>query len=350
MDNLDDILENGTPEEIEAALADVDLDGDTLFGDEDGSEVSEPVVDTKEEPAAEAEAEQEQSKEQAETDVKPESSSEASEQKGDVPEGFVEIDGKYYVEATDITSKNGQHSLPYDVLVKARQRAADAEAASQRIADEKAELESKYEETKQLAELHSSQLKEAGIDARKLPKQMLEDPELLARIKEEYPDLGEMVGALAEQLREHNANKQASQEPQKQEEPASDNSLQTAFESSKHLKSWRDNDSDKWEMAQVIDEKLASDPSFKNKSVAERFAEVEKRVQSAFGEQHKPKPSEVPSAAIPNSPTDLGSQASDLSANASLLDKDAATMTDEMSNMTEAQIDALLSEASDVLF
>ena len=282
MDNLDDILENGTPEEIEAALADVDLDGDTLFGDEDGSEVSEPVVDTKEEPAAEAEAEQEQSKEQAETDVKPESSSEASEQKGDVPEGFVEIDGKYYVEATDITSKNGQHSLPYDVLVKARQRAADAEAASQRIADEKAELESKYEETKQLAELHSSQLKEAGIDARKLPKQMLEDPELLARIKEEYPDLGEMVGALAEQLREHNANKQASQEPQKQEEPESDNSVQSAFESSKHLKLWRDNDSDKWEMAQVIDEKLASDPSFKNKSVAERFAEVEKRVQSAF--------------------------------------------------------------------
>ncbi|URQ87728.1 hypothetical protein J8Z28_07765 [Pseudoalteromonas sp. SCSIO 43088] len=345
MDNLDDILENGTPEEIEAALAEVDIDGDTLFGGEDGSEKSEPVVDTKEAPAAEAEAEQDESKAQAETDVKPESSTEASEQKGDAPEGYVEIDGKYYVEATDVKSKNGQHSLPYDVLAQARKRAADAEAERQRLADEKAELESKYEETKQLAELHSSQLKDAGIDARKLPKQMLEDPELMERIKEEYPELGEMVSALAEQVRSHNASQQ-----QAQVTANAGNELTTAFESSQHLKSWRDSDADKWEMAQVIDEKLANDPSFKNKSVAERFAEVEKRVQSAFGEQYKPKPSGVPTAAIPNSPTDLGSQASDLSANAGLLDKDAATMTDEMSNMTEAQIADLLSEASEFLY
>lgn len=341
VDELDEILASGDDEAIAQAFADLDIDGDTLFGDEDGEK---PVVDT-EEKAPAVEPEQEKTSEKpAETDVKPESSTDA----GEVPEGYVEIDGKYYVEATDVSSKNGQHSLPYDVLTQARERAAAAEAEREKLANEKAELESQFAETKRVAELHSSQLKDAGMDPRKLPGEMLKDPELMERIKDEYPELGELVSELANQIQQYGGNNNQQPKPQ-QQEPVAHDDVQTAFEQSKHLKNWRSSDVDKWEMAQVIDNKLANDPSFASKSVAERFNEVEKRVQSAFGEQHKPKPSDTNAAPIPNTPTDIGSQANDMSANANLLDKDAGTITEEMAGMSEAQVEALLESASDYL-
>lgn len=335
VDELDEILANGTDEEIEAALAGLDIEGGTLFGDEDGEEA--PVVDTKADAPA-PEPKQEVSETPAKTDVEGESST----KEGEAPEVFVEIDGEYYVKATDVSSKNGQHSLPYDVLVQTRERAAAAEAERERLAAEKAELESQFAESKRVAELHSSQLKEAGIDPRKLPGEMLKDPELMNRIKDEYPELGELVSELANQIQQY-GNKS-----QPQEAPAQ-NDVQVAFEQSQHLKQWMNSDADKWDMARLIDDKLAKDPSFANKPVAERFKEVEKRVQSAFGEQHKPKPSNANSAPIPNTPTDLGSQANDSSANANLLDKDAGTITDQMASMTEAQIEAMLESASDFL-
>lgn len=337
VDDLNEILANGTDEEIEAALAELDIDGETLFGSEDGDK---PVVDTKEEAPA-VEPKQDNSEEPAKTDVEAESSTEA----GKAPEGFVEIDGKYYVEATDVSSKNGQHSLPYEVLAQARERASAAEAERERLANEKAELESQFAETKRVAELHSTQLKEAGMDPRKLPGEMLKDPELMERIKDEYPELGELVSELASQIQQYGQKNQptpAAQEP-------SANEVQSAFEQSQHLKQWMQNDIDKWDMAKIIDDKLTNDPSFANKSVAERFKEVEKRVQSAFGEQHKPKPSDSNSAPIPNTPTDVGVQASDLNASAGLLEKDAATIAAEMEGMTEQQIDAMLESASDFL-
>ncbi|WP_197101756.1 hypothetical protein [Pseudoalteromonas sp. NZS71_1] len=339
VDELDEILANGTDEEIEAALAGLDIDGDMLFGGEDGEK--EPVVEIKQEAPA-AEPKQEVSETPAKTDVEGESST----KEGEAPEGFVEIDGEYYVKATGVSSKNGQHSLPYDVLVQTRERVAAAEAESQRIAAEKAELESQFAESKRVAELHSSQLKEAGIDPRKLPGEMLKDPELMKRIKDEYPELGELVSELANQIQQYGGKNQPQPAPQ---QPTSQNEVQDAFSNSQHLKQWMESDVDKWDMAKVIDDKLAKDPSFANKSVAERFKEVEKRVQSAFGEQHKPKPSNANSAPIPNTPTDVGTQASDLSANANLLDKDAATITAEMEGMTEAQIEAMLESASDFL-
>jgi hypothetical protein len=334
---LDEILASGDDAAIEEALAKFDVDGEMLFGGEDGGKA--PAVETNES-AQETKPEQDNSETPTKTDVEGESST----KEGEAPEGFVEIDGEYYVKATDVSSKNGQHSLPYDVLVQTRERAAAAEAERERLANEKAELESQFEETKRVAELHSSQLKEAGMDPRKLPGEMLKDPELMERIKDEYPELGELVSELANQIQQYGTKSQ----PEPQQAP-SQNEVQDAFANSQHLKQWQQNDVDKWDMAKVIDDKLAKDPSFANKSVAERFKEVEKRVQSAFGEQHKPKPSNTSSAPIPNTPTDIGSQANDLNANANLLNKDAATITAEMDGMSEAQIEALLEGASDFL-
>lgn len=340
VDELDEILATGTDEEIEAAFAKLDIDGDTLFGNEDGEEA--PVVEAKVE-VPHVDSEPKQESKPTEIDVEAAPSAEEGKQ-GDVPEGYVEIDGKYYVEATDVSSKNGQHSLPYDVLVQTRERAAAAEAEREALAREKAELESQFAETKRVAELHSTQLKEAGMDPRKLPGEMLKDPELMNRIKDEYPELGELVSELASQIQQYGAKSQ----PEPQQAPTQ-NEVQDAFANSQHLKQWMENDVDKWDMAKLIDEKLTNDPSFANKSVAERFKEVEKRVQSAFGEQHKPKPSDSTAAPIPNTPTDVGSQANDLNSQSNLLDKDAGTITAEMASMTEAQVEALLESASDFL-
>ena len=124
VDELDEILANGTDEEIEAALAGLDIDGDTLFGNEDGEEA--PVVEAKVE-VPHVDSKPKQESKPTETDVEAAPSAEEGKQ-GEAPEGFVEIDGEYYVKATDVSSKNGQHSLPYDVLVQTRERAAAAEA------------------------------------------------------------------------------------------------------------------------------------------------------------------------------------------------------------------------------
>lgn len=334
-DELEAILANGTDEEIEAALAGLDIEGSDLFGGEDGEE---PVV------SAEKEAKPEQEPE-SETPNKQDVEADSSTNKGEAPEGYVEIDGEYYVKATDVSSKNGQHSLPYEVLVQTRAAAAEAAAEAQRVASEKAELENQLAETKRVAELHSSQLKEAGMDPRKLPGEMLKDPELMERIKDEYPELGEMVSELANQIQQYNTPKPAV----KTEDAPQANPVQDAFNNSEHLKQWQANDADKWDMAKVIDDKLSNDPLYKNKSVAERFQEVERRVQKAFGEEHKTKSVSADSAPIPNTPTDLGTQGSDSSANAGFLEKDAATMTAEMDGMTEAQIEAMLESASDFL-
>ena len=66
VDELDEILANGTDEEIEAALAELDIDGGTLFGGEDGEEA--PAVDTKEQ-TPEVAPKQESSETPAKTDV-----------------------------------------------------------------------------------------------------------------------------------------------------------------------------------------------------------------------------------------------------------------------------------------
>lgn len=337
--DINDILDNGTEEEINALLESDDFDVD-LFDSEDGEKETPVVTDDKE--AAPANSEQNK------TDVQADSSTDASD-KQEVPAGFVEIDGKLYVEATDVSSKDGKHSLPYDVLVQARERAKLAEEAAQKEAQEKADLKAQLEETKRAAELHSEQLKEAGMDPRKLPEQMLKDPELMDRIKEEYPELGEIVSVLASKIDQFNGAKPDTTTKQEDTKPGEDE-FQTAFDSSQHLKSWRKSDPDKWDMAAVIDNQLANDPSFRNKPIAERFAEVEKRVNAAFGAEHQQKPANASLGdAIPNSPTDLGTQASDRSASASLATKDAATIADEMAGMTEAQIEALLEGASDFI-
>ena len=339
MDDFDDILASGDEAAIEAALESLDGGFDMLF-DEDHAESSvtsegvAPVIAPEVEQAKPEDTQAPVVEANSETDVEDTDSSPAQEA----------------AQETQIESKNGKHLLPYGVLSASREETAKAKDALQEAATENETLKQQLAERERQLALHGEQLKGAGVDPKLLPEHMLRDPEFMAKLKEDYPDIGDVVSALAAQV-------QSSKKVELQTTEA--DPLEVAFAETEHLQSWRDNDLDRWQLAKQIDDRLAGDPSFEQKTITERFTEVERRVMSAFGDQAQAEvidnkiitPVVKPSLAapIPNSPTDIGSQGNDSNPNTQLLDQDAATMTAQMNGMSEAAIEALLEDAADFL-
>jgi hypothetical protein len=339
--DFDEILASGDEAAIEAALAEMETSGDVLFSEEDdeAAPVEAPAVV---EPVAENDVATTESS-PADTTVK--------------QPGVREIDGKLYAEISAdnavIQSKNGKHHVPYDVLANARQETMSTKAQLDELTQANSKLQASFDETKRVSELYSKQLGDAGLDPELLPEQMLKDPALMAQIKEDYPQIGELVSALASQLEQRSAQAAVTQAPQAQAPVVAD-PLRAAFEQTAHLKAWQADDVDRWEFAQKVDSRLAEDPSFESKPLAERLAEVERRTMAAFGDElpalaEKQSPSINPKAPIPNTPTDIGHQGSDTNPHAHILEQDAGSMTTQMESMTEAQIEALLSDASNFL-
>lgn len=354
-DKFDEVMENGTDEEIEAAIAEMELSGNDLFGDDDEEE--ELPAEQKQEVIVEKAPTENDVTEAA--DKPAEAVPESSPAEDAAPTNFIEKDGKYFIEVSKdnagLGSKNGKHQLPYELLVGARGEAAEIKAQLEEQRRLNAELQNGFDESKRVSELYSKQLGAAGLDPELLPEQMLNDPKLMAQIKEDYPQIGELVSALASKLQQAPA-----QQVPEQATTVSQNPVEDAFNQSANLKNWQTGDADRWEMAKLIDSTLAKDPSFDNKTPSERFLEVEKRVMNAFGDElpqaaaQQPAaktatPEQQKSAPIPNTPTDIGHQGNDLNPNANLLDQDAGTMSVSMESMTDAQIEELLEGASNFL-
>ena len=336
--NFDEVMNNGTDEEIEAAIAEMELSSGDLFGEE-----AEETPEQKQEVTVD--------KTSTEHDVVKSEPSPAEEAKT----GVFEKDGKFFVEVSKdnagLESKNGKHNLPYALLEGARGEATSYKAQLEEQQRVNAELQTGLDDSKRMSELYSKQLGEAGLDPQLLPEQMLNDPKLMAQIKEDYPQIGELVSALAGKMQ------QAPVQQTPVEAQASQDPVEDAFNQSANLKDWQTGDADRWEMAKLIDSKLAKDPSFDNKTPSERFLEVEKRVMNAFGDElpsaaQQPVAPVVPQqqrAPLPNTPTDLGFAGNDLSPNAALLDQDVGTMAASMEGMSEADIEAMLEGVSNFL-
>ena len=353
--DFDSILASGDEEAITAALEQMDGAESLLFDDGDEEQAQEG---TTEEATADKNDVAEPEAKQADEEATPESSPADAQ----AIHGVIEKDGKFFVEVSkdnaEIGSKNGKHKLPYDLLAGTREENLALKKQLEEQARSNAELQNNLSETKRVAELYTKQLGEAGLDPKLLPEQMLQDPELMVQVKEDYPQIGELVEALASQLHANKAPAQPVAESAPQQSDSNDNPMQTALNETNHLKEWMNSDVDRWEMAKLIDGQLAENPSFANKTISERFLEVEKRVMNAFGDEVKQDANEATaakslgnplSAPIPNTPSDIGHQGSDMSANAQLFDRDAASMTHQMESMSEAAIEALLEEASDFL-
>lgn len=364
-DNLDEMIDAGDTDAIEGVLSEMEVDLDDLLNlDEDVQAESSASEETDTEQAqGEADntdvSESDTTANDSDTASNSDTQTSDSSSDTDTPAGnVIEKNGKLYVEATEIASKNGQHALPYEVLQTSRSAEKQAKEEAKQLADDKALLEQQVEQLKKLGELHSTQLKDADIDPKRLPEQMLNDPQYLAKLQSDYPEMGDAVAALAQQVQQLQSSQQSIESS-----PPID--VQRAFEQSNHLQDWQTNDTERWLMAQQIDDVLANDPSFQDKPITERFTEVERRVMVMFGDevttgtasdsQPDAKPDATPAAKplpetpIPNTPSDLGQQGSDQSEHHNILEQDAATMTVSMEKMSMAQIEALLEQASDKL-
>ncbi|MGL4507509.1 MAG: hypothetical protein ACRCUF_17450 [Aeromonas sobria] len=235
-----------------------------------------------------------------------------------------------------ILAKNGQHTIPYDVLELARHE--NKALREQLNSSQQAQVE--RDKLQALLEKH-------GINPDADPDQL--SPDEAAQLAQDFPEIGKAMAAMARkiQLLEQPAVVQPVQ-------PAV-NPVQAALQAVPDLMNWREQDQDRFDFAIIVDEKLQVDPAWQGKSLDERFAEAARRTKLAFGDmvETAPPPAKVPSTEadkpadfIPSSPSALGQthQAPE-SGVARYGAMSQADLTAEMGAMTDAQLEALLEQA-----
>lgn len=237
-----------------------------------------------------------------------------------------------------ILSKDGKHQIPYDVLEAER-------VQRQTLAAENAQLKAQVAEREKWQQV----LERHGIDP-------LADPDALnvaeiEQLTQEYPELGAVLTGIAKRVEA--LSQRAIQAPPSQVEIAPPVEVQAALQAVPELAVWMAQDPDRATFAVNVDERLKDDPVWREKSLAERFAEVAKRTKAAFGdpvEQQAP-PASTPEPNtveerdhIPQSPSDLGQSVQHESTLEKYSSMSQEQLMAEMSNMSAAQIEALLAE------
>ncbi|WP_421257641.1 hypothetical protein [Aeromonas sp. 600886] len=233
-----------------------------------------------------------------------------------------------------VMAKNGQHTIPYEVLEQARNEA-------KQLREQLAQSQQAQAERDKLQAL----LEKNGIDPSVDPDDISQEE--LEQLAQDYPDLGKPIAAIARKLQ-----KLEPQAAPQQVQPFA-NPVRAALQAVPDLAAWRDGDQDRFEMALTIDDKLQADPAWSNKPLAERFAEVARRTKLAFGDEVEAPPAKAPGKAaekpadhIPSSPSELGqthhAPATGVERYGAMSQAD---LIGEMGNMTEAQIEALLAQS-----
>ncbi|MGM7927503.1 hypothetical protein [Yersinia enterocolitica] len=261
-----------------------------------------------------------------------------------------------------ILSKDGQHVIPYDVLVAERAEKQRLVGSNQQTATELAETR------RQLAAL-TRQINSAGMQPVPLPEKAQVTPEQINVIRENFPEMAAVLDTVVQKI----DYLQQGQPAQATHQP-SGNPVADAMNAVPDLKSWQDQDPDRFTLAVHIDTNLQNDPAWKDKSLTERFAEVAKRTKAAYGESVEPVQQEqattttttaatqttadvqriaaeklaaaTAATQVPGSPSDLGVTTTHT---ASPLEQAANASPDQLqamfAGMTDAQIEALLDQA-----
>ncbi|HDO1312957.1 hypothetical protein ACE1B4_08535 [Aeromonas veronii] len=233
-----------------------------------------------------------------------------------------------------VMAKNGQHTIPYEVLEQARNE-------TKQLREQLAQAQQAQAERDKLQAL----LKKNGIDPSVDPDSI--SKEELEQLAQDYPDIGKALMAVASKL-----DKLEPQAASQQVQPVA-NPVQAALQAVPDLAAWRDGDQDRFDMALTIDDKLQADPAWSIKPLAERFAEVARRTKLAFGDEVEAPPAKAPGKAaekpadhIPSSPSELGqthhAPATGVERYGAMSQAD---LIGEMGSMTEAQIEALLAQS-----
>ncbi|HAT8545931.1 TPA: ATPase [Vibrio vulnificus] len=336
--NHDDEIEvtgNETLEELEAMLEAMEAeDGDDAVSDDE--EVDEPDIDDVQGTAEEG----------SEGDTNADSPAAEPETH---PEG--------------ILAKDQKHIIPMEVLERERQENAKLRQEVEELKAQSAQ----FEKAERTIEVRNKQLEELGVAPADLPEDITIDADKLAALQEDYPELATYFIAMNNRIEALVANGSVAasitQEAPKDNEtehpasPAVNAELTSALQSNSDLNTWMSEGGARWSAAQQIDDHLASSPEWVNRSYAERFEEVSKRVRLAFGDEPRLSADDARKAAqdaankakgsLPASPSELGN--TNRSANSDLMNRVENASETELSalfdSLTPAQIEQVLANS-----
>lgn len=172
-----------------------------------------------------------------------------------------------------VKSKDGKHEIPYSVLESERNQRKQLE-------QELAEMRAKHAETESALNNVKARLEEQGADV----EEMFSNPDEITEqqwqeIEDDYGALGKMMKQL---MIAQKSNQQAT--THSSEVAADQKAFNDALNAMPELSKWQTSDADRWSEATRIDSELRSKPEWANKTYTERFAEVERLVKKAFGD------------------------------------------------------------------
>ena len=235
-----------------------------------------------------------------------------------------------------VLSKDGKHTIPYEVLENQRKRAQSLEAENQQlkaIAAERDKLQAALDK-------NGIQLTAEEVEGKT-------DDEL-AELMEDFPAIGKVFAKYSNRINELEGRLAEKAQP----ETNAKNEVMTAFECIPELVSWKEGDQDRLDYAIARDAELMSDPIWQAKPVRERFQEAVRRTQSAFGDkvsqpaqQQKQQKQAAKPDGLPNSPSDLGTSVRETSTKGTpeyYASLSQSELQREMASMTPDAIDKLL--------
>lgn len=206
-----------------------------------------------------------------------------------------------------VLSKDGKHTIPYEVLENARNRAQKLEQENQQLQA----ITGERDKLQALLEKHGIDMNAEDLDGKT-------DDEL-QELADDFPVVGKVIAKQAQKIQELEGKLN-----QQQSEPAANSgktAVVQAFESIPELVSWQAGDKDRLEYAVAKDAELMSDPIWQDKPVRERFLEAVRRTQSAFGDKPTVQPGQQQhrkqakqADGLPNSPSELGNSVRESSA------------------------------------
>lgn len=238
-----------------------------------------------------------------------------------------------------VLSKDGKHTIPYEVLENARNRAQKLEQENQQLQA----ITGERDKLQALLEKHGIDMNAEDLDGKT-------DDEL-QELADDFPVVGKFIAKQAQKIQELEGKLN-----QQQSEPAANSgktAVVQAFESIPELVSWQAGDKDRLEYAVAKDAELMSDPIWQDKPVRERFLEAVRRTQSAFGDkpsaqsgQQQQRKQAKQGDGLPNSPSELGNSVRESSAKGTpeyYASLSPGELQREMAGMSADAIDKLLS-------
>ncbi|EOX3089789.1 ATPase [Vibrio cholerae] len=256
-----------------------------------------------------------------------------------------------------ILAKDQKHIIPMEVLERERQEKAQLRQELEELKAHSAQLE----KAQRMIDVRNKQLEELGVAPADLPEDVTIDEKKLAALQEDYPELAPFFLAMnnkIEALVSSGTVAASTTSPETESAAPVDNAeLTTALQANADLQSWMSEGGARWNAAQQIDDHLASSSEWSNRSYAERFEEVCKRVRLAFGDEPKLSAQEALSAAqeasrkaknaLPASPSELGN--THRTGDSDLMNRVQSANHEELGklfdSLSEAQIEQLLYNA-----